>query len=223
LENVSLLLPLLWLAMCGPAQAAESTVGAQDEAARWTAAKFGGDEESPPEATPGRRPLTTEPPFSFTYDGKAFRDLWFEPERVGDPDSWLGKNHPEWLLPGTSHGALLDEGNPAARQWLTEHVMLADYYPLTPYSRELNRWIAWQFSRPEQGDGVIQAFRRPQSAEEAARYKLRGLDPQARYAVTDLDTGRAQTLTGRELMDDGLHVVIKAQPGAVVLTYTQLK
>jgi hypothetical protein len=26
--------------------------------------------------------------------------LWFEPERVGDPNSWLGKNHPEWLLPG---------------------------------------------------------------------------------------------------------------------------
>jgi alpha-galactosidase len=48
--------------------------------------------------------------------------LWFEPERVGDPNSWLGKNHPEWLLPGTSHGALLDEGNPAARQWLTNHI-----------------------------------------------------------------------------------------------------
>ena len=48
--------------------------------------------------------------------------LWFEPERVGDPNSWLGKNHPEWLLPGTSHGALLDEGNPDARCWLTDHI-----------------------------------------------------------------------------------------------------
>jgi hypothetical protein len=41
--------------------------------------------------------------------------------------------------------------------------------------------------------------------------------------VTDLDTGREQTLTGCELMDDGLPVMIKAQPGAAVLTYTQLK
>ena len=64
LENVPLLLPLLWLAMCEPVQAAERSVGAQDEAARWTAAKFGGDEESLPEATPGRRPLAIEPPFS---------------------------------------------------------------------------------------------------------------------------------------------------------------
>ena len=70
---------------------------------------------------------------------------------------------------------------------------------------------------------MIQAFRRPQSAEEVARYRLRGLDPQARYAVTDLDTGQSQTLAGCDLMDDGLPVVIKAQPGAVVLTYTQLE
>jgi alpha-galactosidase len=83
--------------------------------------------------------------------------------------------------------------------------------------------IAWQFNRPEQGDGVVQAFRRPQSAEAVTRYKLRGLHPQARYAVTDLDTGQAQTLTGRELMDDGLPVTIPTQPGARVLIYTQLK
>jgi len=308
--------------------------------------------------------------------------LWFEPERVGDPNSWLGKYHPEWLLPGTSHGALLDEGNPDARKWLTEHIsamirsqgldwyredmngggpcpawrkndapdrqgmtenlyvqghlafwdelrrrhpglridscasggrrndletmrravpllrsdfqfpdmpgvvegnqghtyglsfwlpfqgtgcylyepyayrsfylpsfgmgglspentaaqqkayaecrqiaplMLADYYPLTPYNRDLDRWIAWQFNRPEQGDGVAQAFRRPRSLEELAHYELRGLEPQARYAVTDLDTGQSQTLTGRELMDGGLPVTIRTQPGAIVLTYSQSK
>ncbi len=308
--------------------------------------------------------------------------LWFEPERVGDPNSWLGKNHPEWLLPGTSHGALLDEGHPEARKWLTEHVsgliksqgidwyredmngggplpawrrhdapdrqgmtenlyvqghlafwdelrrrhpglridscasggrrndletmrravpllrsdfqfpnmpgvvegnqghtyglsfwlpfqgtgcylhepyayrsfylpsfgmgaltaentaaqqkayaecrqvaplMLADYYPLTPYSLAKDRWIAWQFNRPEQGDGVVQAFRRPQSIEEVARFKLRGLEPQTRYALTDLDTGEAQTLAGRELMDNGLPVVIQSQPGASVLTYAKFK
>lgn len=69
----------------------------------------------------------------------------------------------------------------------------------------------------------MQAFRRPQSAEEVARYRLRGLDPQARYTVTDLDTGQAQTLTGRELIDDGLPVAIPTQPGASVLICTQLK
>ncbi len=59
-------------------------------------------------------------------------------------------------------------------------LMLADYYPLTPYSRELNRWIAWQFNRPEQGDGMLQAFRRPDCAEAAQTFRLRGPRPGGR-------------------------------------------
>ncbi len=47
--------------------------------------------------------------------------LWNEPERVGDTNSWLGKNHPEWLLKPGSVGLILNEGNPAAFNWLTNH------------------------------------------------------------------------------------------------------
>ena len=35
----------------------------------------------------------------------------------------------------------------------------------------------WQFDVPEKGEGVVQAFRRAESVYEAARFKLRGLDP----------------------------------------------
>jgi hypothetical protein len=79
---VVLLLSILWLAMHAPVQAAEPTIGAQGEAARWTRAKFGGLAESPPGAATGRPPLTTEPPFSFTYDGKSFRDLAWKSARA---------------------------------------------------------------------------------------------------------------------------------------------
>lgn len=47
---------------------------------------------------------------------------WFEPERVGSMDSWLGKNHPEWLTPGDWGSWLLNLGDPAARQWVLEHI-----------------------------------------------------------------------------------------------------
>jgi alpha-galactosidase len=47
---------------------------------------------------------------------------WYEPERVGDKTSWLGKNHPEWLIPEVWDSSLLDLGNPAARQWVLEHI-----------------------------------------------------------------------------------------------------
>jgi alpha-galactosidase len=65
--------------------------------------------------------------------------LWFEPERVGDPNSWLGKNHPEWILPNDNMGAILDEGNPAARQWLTDHISgMIDSQGLDWYREDMN-------------------------------------------------------------------------------------
>ncbi len=315
--------------------------------------------------------------------------LWFEPERVGDPRSWLGKNHPEWLLPNEG-GANLDEGNPAARQWLTDHisdmiesqgldwyredmngpgpcpawrkndapdrqgitenlyvqghlafwdelrrryphlridscasggrrndletmrravpllrsdytmldsnmadkqagvidgnqchtyglsswlpfhgscvskadlyaarshyvpcfgaglqltpenqaavrrvydecrrvapfVLEGDYYPLTPYSRASNDWMAWQFDRPEQGDGVVQVFRRKDCAETAQTYRLRGLEPTAMYEVINFDVEDSTTVSGKELMANGQKVEIKSKPGAAVIVYRRFK
>ena len=98
-----------------------------------------------------------------------------------------------------------------------------DYYPLTAYKTGEDTWAAFQFDRPESGDGMVETFRRPDSPFEAARFQLRGLEPGARYALTDLDAAGSKVLTGRELMDEGLPVVIKAKPGAVVITYQRVK
>lgn len=48
--------------------------------------------------------------------------LWFEPERV-QPGTQLDREHPEWLLrtPESDNG-LLNLGNSACRQWLTDHI-----------------------------------------------------------------------------------------------------
>lgn len=309
--------------------------------------------------------------------------LWFEPERVGNPNSWLGRNHPEWLMPGNSAGDVLNLGDPAALQWLTGHIdgmvksqgldwyredlnggnygtawrkhdtpdrqgitenlhvqghlafwdelrrrnphlridscasggrrndletmrrsvpllrsdwsvtafakeplqiegnqaqthglsswlpwqgagvpfftdpyavrsyymtgfgmvsagdwtkderkragtirgytevrriaplLLGDYYPLTPYSLDKTSWIAWQFHRADLGEGVVQAFRRPEATSETLTAKLRGLDPQQRYEVENLDGGK-ELRTGAELMR-GLEITLREQPSASVL------
>lgn len=293
--------------------------------------------------------------------------LWFEPERIGDRESWIAKQHPEWILGGN----LLDLGNDDARKWLTDHVdafikregfdwyrqdfnmdplghwrghdapdrrgitenrhvagylafwdellrrnpklridscasggrrndletlrrsvpllrsdfqfgrqatmpnqghtygisswipyygsgctfndpysarsylmpctgfaghdeatkrcyeearatapfMLGDYYPLTGYSLAEDAWIAWQFDRPESGDGMIQVFRREQSPYESARLRLHGLDPGAVYVLTHLDTAGATEVSGRELLDNGLVIAIPARRTAVIITY----
>lgn len=307
--------------------------------------------------------------------------LWFEPERVGDPNSWLAKNHRDWLLPETSStvGAILNEGNPEAWKWLVDHLdgmiksqridwyredmngggplpawrkndtdnrqgitenfyvqghlalwdelkrrnptlhidscasggrrndletmrravpllrsdfqfpmskgvvegnqghtyglsswlpfqgtgvyfydaysfrsfylpsfgmggltpdnteaqkkayceckqiapcmLFGDYYPLTPYSLRRDQWIAWQFDRPELGEGVVQAFCRPECKEKAIRLKLHAVTPDAIYVLTNLDVAGATEMAGRELLESGLSIVNKDQPGAAIITY----
>jgi alpha-galactosidase len=109
-------------------------------------------------------------------------------------------------------------------EWrLIAPLMLADYYPLTPYSLQLDQWIAWQFNRPEQGDGVIQAFRRDKCDDSAKTFRLSGLDPAAQYELTNFDVEGTTKITGKELMEKGLTVEIKDKPGSAVITYKQTK
>jgi alpha-galactosidase len=98
-----------------------------------------------------------------------------------------------------------------------------DYYPLTPYSTASTAWIAWQFDRPEQGEGMVQAFRRPESAYESARFRLRGLDALAKYRVTVLDAPGESEYSGQELAGKGLPVSIRTSPGAVIVVYRRMR
>ena len=94
-----------------------------------------------------------------------------------------------------------------------------DFYPLTPWSRDGTVWMAWQFDRPEAGEGMVQVFRRHNSFYESARFKLLGIDAKANYLVTNLDTGGQESRGGRELLNDGLPVTIADKPGVATLTY----
>lgn len=70
------------------------------------------------EIDPARYPRGFRPFSDWLHQqGKKFI-VWFEPERVGDRESWLAKQHPEWIL----GGSLLNLGNSDARIWLTEHI-----------------------------------------------------------------------------------------------------
>ncbi len=107
------------------------------------------------------------------------------------------------------------------RQW-QEHVApnyYGDYYPLTSYSLEEDVWLAWQFDRPESGQGVVQVFRRPHSPYTSASFRLHALDPDARYMVTNVDTLHVLHMMGRALMEEGVPVAVAQAPSALILTY----
>ncbi len=98
-----------------------------------------------------------------------------------------------------------------------------DYYPLTPYSLEDNAWMAWQFNRPEEGEGIVQAFRRAESPFVTAAFPLRDLEPDARYVIRDMDLPDTREATGRELMESGLSISMQKRPQAALVRYTKRK
>ena len=97
-----------------------------------------------------------------------------------------------------------------------------DFYSLAGPSLNRTDWVAWQFDRPDLGQGIVQAFRREDNEQETASFKLHGLDPTARYAVTDADSGQATQAKGRELMEQGLPVRAAQRPAALLLRYDKI-
>ncbi|MCX5638765.1 MAG: GH36 C-terminal domain-containing protein, partial [Planctomycetota bacterium] len=98
-----------------------------------------------------------------------------------------------------------------------------DFYPLTPCSRNNTVWIAWQFDRPDAGQGMVQAFRRDDCNEPSKTFRLRGLDLKADYKVTNLDSTEVKQIRGQELMEKGLVINITEKPGVAVVTYKKVK
>jgi hypothetical protein len=112
----------------------------------------------------------------------------------------------------------------------------SDYYPLLPCSSNAActtsaasersadfEWAAWQFNRPEQRDGIVQAFRRSGNEESTKTLLLRGLDPNRRYRVIGAEKELRSPILGRDLMQLGLRIEINEKPGAAVLFYEQAR
>ncbi len=144
------------------------------------------------------------------------------PNQIG---SFIPDNFPfEWMR------------NMVAELKLVRPYYYGDYYPLFPCSQNSDcntdpskersagfEWAAWQFNRPELGDGMIQAFRREENAETAKNLVLRGLDPAATYEIIDFDVKTPYRISGKELMQHGLHVEITTKRDAVVFLYKKTR
>jgi alpha-galactosidase len=77
-----------------------------------------------------------------------------------------------------------------------------DFYPLTGWSMAADPWMAWQFDRPDLGEGIVQAFRRAQSPYVAFQARLRGLDAARSYEVALIDDehrSAVRTMKGADL------------------------
>ena len=98
-----------------------------------------------------------------------------------------------------------------------------DYYTLTPYSLDDGAWMAWQFHEPDLDEGVVMAFRRPNSYTVTAEFVLQDMEPESRYVMTNIDKSQTQVFTGAILANQGLPVTIKDSPGVAVILYKKVR
>ncbi len=131
---------------------------------------------------------------------------------------------------GACGGFSINYRNPKAVAALRKHlesylkvrpIFTGDYFPLTPHSLDKTSWIVWQFHRADLGEAVVQAFRRPDATSETVTVKLRGLAPQRRYEIENLDGGK-EVRTGEELMR-GFDITLHEKPAAAVLVLKAIK
>ena len=116
--------------------------------------------------------------------------------------------------------------NDTAKKYFAEYKNIrpyfaCDYYPLVENSTCDTTWCAWQYNRPENGDGIILAFRRPKSPMSKAGFKLKGLS-EGDYKFTDADSGEETVLSYDEINNKGFEVDIGEARSSKLIGYTKL-
>jgi alpha-galactosidase len=158
-------------------------------------------------------PLSQLSPYSF-------RSAYCPALLIGWPDEGLPPS--TWITDVAKRWEIVDMD--LLRRLVNEYrkvrpYTLGDYYALTPHSLDTTVWAGWQFDRPDLGEGMVQVFRRQDCDQESIRVQPRGLNADASYVLTDLDSAGTTEASGRDLMDNGLTITIKERPGSALVTY----
>lgn len=116
-----------------------------------------------------------------------------------------------------------DEKAAYIKKYTTEYLRIREYftgdiYRLTEPSDKSDVWAAVQYNRPENCDGMVQAFRRENSPYSTAFLRLRGIDESKSYVFCDIDGGEF-SVSGRELCENGLRITVEQKRKAKILLY----
>jgi alpha-galactosidase len=98
-----------------------------------------------------------------------------------------------------------------------------DYYPLTPCSDANDAWAVFQFHRPDLGEGMLLAFRRPASPFISADFRLQALNPDAEYELEDADAGTRRRVGGGELINQGVRLIMDRAPASRLVFYRSIR
>lgn len=93
-----------------------------------------------------------------------------------------------------------------------------DYYPLTAYGVGDDIWTVFQFHKPQDGTGVILAYRRAGCPDNYIDIKLRDLKKDKVYELSDIDTGETWKKKGSELMK-GFRIIRENSKTTAVINF----
>lgn len=99
-----------------------------------------------------------------------------------------------------------------------------DFWPLTAITTDNTAWAAWQLNKPEEGKGLVMAFRRAQSPYDRAVFELRELDESAEYELEIIDEDRnvqTKRANGAD-MSNGLEVILDKKRTSTVIRYRRV-
>ncbi len=133
--------------------------------------------------------------------------------------SSFGLAAPDWELSqeeGTWYRKTLEEA------LLVKTFMSLDFYPLTGYGYSPLDWCAFEACDYDGSRALVMAFRREKNRSPEQTYALRGLQPDARYTLRDVDEGLRGTYTGAEL-SEGLTVRIDQPRGSRILVLEMVR
>jgi alpha-galactosidase len=102
------------------------------------------------------------------------------------------------------------------------HLLIGEWYPLLPYSRDLSEWIAAQYHRADLDEGIVLAFRRAECPYSTIQVRLHGLDADATYELAFDSSGEKARAGGAELMD-GLEIAISERHKSELMHYRRVK
>ena len=96
-----------------------------------------------------------------------------------------------------------------------EFMLNGDFYALTEDHRDNTKWTVFQFDMPENGEGVLQALRNNQSAEESIIVIPRALRQDRTYVFTNDEAGGSFTVSGHEAACRGILLTQPLRSGSI--------
>ncbi len=109
------------------------------------------------------------------------------------------------------------------KEWReTNMYFYGDYFPLTPWSNDLESWIGWEFKDYDKEEGIIQMFRRDNSPVSEMDVRLFDIDPYAVYELISYDGEPTVNINGEELISKGLRVRIPEARGSALIKFRKI-